>query len=181
MDDWVEKIQDLETRSEIMHGQDLEKYEKLTIATLLKYVGDCFLGAEAFRWGTRWDPQNRILVIDPEAAKEDREAARSLEDLTMKEFSRLANDMTDFLHFTWDSPQRNLSGKMPVLDLASWMGEDTQMGVPQEILGEMKRPDLQGTPKKVVLNTFYRRPMARTIPMLRRSAVPVGTNQATIS
>ena len=62
---------------------------------------------------------------------EDRATNRSTEELTMKVVSEIASSITWYLKFTWDSPEMNSDGTMPVLDLEVWMGmEERAMGVP---------------------------------------------------
>ena len=71
---------------------------------------------------------------------------------------------------------------MPVLDTEVFLGlEQREMGVPKEIMKGTQIPCIQGTLKRIVLTRFYRKPMVRQVPMLARSATPIGSLNATVS
>ena len=55
------------------------------------------------------------------------------------------------------------------------------MGIPKEILGDYPIPCNPGRLKRIVLTKFYRKPMARNVSMLKRSFMPIGAVNATIS
>ena len=71
---------------------------------------------------------------------------------------------------------------MPVLDTHIWMGRDTrEEGVPKEWLKEEGEVLKLGAMKRVVLHSFYKKPMANRVPNVRESAAPEGQKLATIS
>ena len=182
MDFWAKALKEICEKTQALQVLNPVAYEALVMKILIKYVDDCFSGVNTLKWGTRWDKANRVLVWSSEEEERDRLSGRSGEELTMTVFAEVASSITSYLRFTWDSPEKNPDKTMPVLDLAVWMGMETRaMGVPEEVLGDYPRPDNLGTLKTIILTKFYRKPMSRRVKALKRSAVPMGTNSATVS
>ena len=145
-------------------------------------MDDCVLGIRRMKLGTRWCNKRRAMIWSQEWEAEDQKEAKTPEQITMEQFTSMANQVTSYLKFTWDSPEQHEDKRMPVLDTAMWMGmEEREMGVPEEIMGDMDKPFIKGRLSKVILTRFYRKPMARSISMLERSAMPIGTTNATVS
>ena len=73
---------------------------------------------------------------------------------------------------------------MPCLDAELWIGKEQRtQGVPTGILEESKtKPTCKtGALKNVILYSFYRKPMAKKIPLSRRTAAPEKTLVTTAS
>ena len=98
------------------------------------------------------------------------------------QFSKMASSVLNCLNFTHDHPEANPEKRMPVLDTHIWMGtEAREPGVPKEWLKEEGEILKLGAMRKVVLHSFYKKPMANRVPNVRESAVPDGHKMATIS
>ena len=64
---------------------------------------------------------------------------------TMGEFAKLASGIPNYIQLTWDFPHLHEDGKMPVLDTNMLMDhEKREIGVPQDVLGDMEKPVIQG-------------------------------------
>ena len=76
---------------------------------------------------------------------------------TMTIIQQIANSIDDSIKLTYDTPGKNASGKMPVLDIQVWL-----------------------SPSNKVVFEFYRKPMANPYVILNRSAVSAGTKRSTL-
>ena len=95
------------------------------------------------------------MIWSQEWEAEDQKAAKTPEKVTMEQFTSMASQVTSYLKFTWDSPEQHEDRKMPVLDTAMWMGmEEREMGVPEEIMGDMDKPCIKGRLNKIILTRF---------------------------
>ena len=93
-------------------------YESLEVHLLKKYVDDVLVALQGVRPGVRYDKKNKILTWSTEAEEEDKQKTR--EELTMSLFCELATDVEKCLDFTWDLPEKNTSGMLPVLHRCGW-------------------------------------------------------------
>ena len=121
---------------------ELAKCNGVKMIMYTRYVDDGNQGLAALPPGTRWSEEEmRMLVIEDliELDKVQPPDQRSLREI-------IINPM---IQLTGDTPSDNLSKKMPVLDLACWVGEE-------------------GT----VWWEHYRKPMANFLLMLESSAMP---------
>ena len=83
------------------------------------------------------------------------------------------------LKFTRDSPEKNHIKKFPVLDTQMWLGvEGRTLGIPRELLEGEELGCKVGSLHKVILYTFYKKPMASRMPTLGRSAMPEGGSES---
>ena len=52
----------------------------------------------------------------------------------MRIVAQMSSDILECLKFTWDSPECNAGGKMPVLDTQMWVSlESRERGLPEQI------------------------------------------------
>ena len=72
MDWWVERIRELETKSQIMAGLNPIGYEPLKIYMLKKYVDDCLVILETMKLGVRWDSELKLFRWTQESEEEDK-------------------------------------------------------------------------------------------------------------
>ena len=71
---------------------------------------------------------------------------------------------------------------MPVFDTKIFMGEEQRESwIQQRIIRGMEIPIRIGQLKRVILFTFFKKPMAREVTMLRRSAMPSNIVNATVA
>ena len=87
----------------------------INITLYKRFVDDDNILTKAVPVGSKWCPVNKKLVVDssnqvPENIPPDERSA-----LVIK---AIANSITPMLSWTTDVPSANISGKMPVLDLA---------------------------------------------------------------
>ena len=100
----------------------------------------------------------------------------------MKQFSRMASGITEKLNFTYDLPENNPNGRMPVLDTQIWVGrEERETGIPKEILPEHLNTAKTGKLNNVILYSFYKKNMANRVPNRQESAAPDGQKFSTVS
>ena len=124
----------------------------INITLYKRFVDDDNILTKAVPVGSKWCPVNKKLVVDssnrvPENIPPDERSA-----LVIK---AIANSITPMLSWTTDVPSANISGKMPVLDLACWCTE-TEGGT--------------------VLNyEFYSKPMANPVCLPANSAISKNT------
>ena len=173
MDYWAETIQEISEKTQALKTLNPVQFESLTLEELIKYVDDCLVAIKTLKWGCRWCPRNKVLTWDKESEDLDRAEGKNLHHLTLEIFTKMAESVTTFLKFTWDAPDKNASGEMPVLDTTVWLQrENRSMGVPREILGESDPPDNLGRLRVVLITRFYQKPMACRVPNLAKNALP---------
>ena len=84
----------------------------------------------------------------------------------------MASQIFTCLNFTNDHPGANKGGRMPCLDLEVWMDtEQREEGVPKQLL-EQNPLCKTGKLKRIILYSFYRKPMSNDTPLSRRNAAP---------
>ena len=155
MDHWAKRIKELEQISQELHRLEPEKFECVVGQLLVKYVDDCLVALKKLRLGSIWSPADKAMMWSEEAMQQDIDKGVTRETLTMEHYSRMAGSIMGFLSFTWDHPDNNPSGAMPVLDTEMWMGQEERvMGVPKEIL-DREIPEIKGELTRVILMKFY--------------------------
>ena len=172
MDFWIEEVRKLEEKMASLNTINPIRYEKLETYLIKKYVDDVMTALETMKKGVRWDQVHQIMVWSSEHQMEDKD--RSEQEVTMRAFSDMASGILKCLNFTWDLPELNNSGKMPVLDTMMWKEKHQRTwGVPQPLveLGT-SLPQHTGQVKQIIMYEFYRKPMATKTPMHQRSATP---------
>ena len=93
----------------------------------------------------------------------------------MRIIAEISSQILECLNFTWDSPTKNDSQKLPVLDTKLWVAvESREKGNPKEI-GHFPRILKPGVLKKIVYFEFYKKPMANPCLNLKRSGIPDGS------
>ena len=120
MDLWVDRVRDVEEKSNIMASLNPMQYEKLTINLFRKYVDAVFTALQQLRKGARWDPQLRLFTWTVETEQED--SLTDAELHTMDTFCAIATSLIPCLRFNWDCPAKHPDYRMPVLDTTAWIG-----------------------------------------------------------
>ena len=87
-----------------------------TDKVLHKYVDNYFVCLQKWKLGVRWSDDSKAMEWSPEAEAEDKAKGTSREEITMREFSRMASIVLNCLNFTYYYPEMNKDGKMAVLD-----------------------------------------------------------------
>ena len=124
----------------------------INITLYKRFVDDGNILTEAVPVGSKWCPVNKKLVVDSSNRVSENIPPDERSALVIK---AIANSITPMLSWTTDVPSANISGKMPVLDLACWCTE-TEGGT--------------------VLNyEFYSKPMANPVCLPANSAISKNT------
>ena len=132
--------------------------------------------------GTRWDPDKETMRWSQEDETADKETKISERANTMLQFARMASSVTKNLKFTYDIPENNSNGRMPVLDTQIWVGrERREVGIPQEILPQQLNTAKTGKLNNVILYSFFKKSMSNRVPNRQESAAPDGQKFATVS
>ena len=182
MDFWASKI--LEQAEKCCHQNELNpvRYEKVHVHLLHKYVDDCFVALRPMRLGTRWSSKEQLMIWSEEDEKLDRENKVDHEANTMAQFAKTASDQVKCLNFTYDTPKMNENHRMPMLDTEIWVGKEArEVGIPPEILTGEQRSAKVGILRKVILYSFYKKPVSNKVPNRESSAAPVNQKIATCS
>ena len=120
-----------------------------------RYVDDGNIKGCAVSPGLCWDAASRTVV--QYCSTEDDN--RSVDQRTAELVRKIANSVTPMLKWTCDYPSAHLSGKMPVLDIQTWVIE-TECGT-------------------VTKYEFYRKPMSNPVSIPAESALANGVKLAT--
>ena len=112
-----------------------------------RYVDDVNEAIACLPPGSRWSNEERKMVVVQEEIDNDMSVAGDVR--TLKEVVKMGSSICDMIQLTGECPTSSPGGKMPVLDLACWLGEE-------------------GT----VWWQHYRKPVANFLVMLERSAMP---------
>ena len=83
------------------------------------------------------------------------------EHRTAVTLSEIANTLNSNILFTWDSPETNNDGKLPVLDLKLWMDRDSDG-------------------RQFVQYTIYKKEVANKYTILKRSALSWKVKKSTL-
>ena len=128
------------------------------------FVDDDNLAYEFLPPGTRWDEEQKKMVVDPSKVEEDLEAEE--DERTMVQIQRMADSICPAIQTTYDCPSKHDSGKMPLLDTQQWVEWVHQEG---------------GGGEWEVRWQFYRKPCAPRTLMLARSAMPDRVKRSTLT
>lgn len=109
--------------------------------------------------GTRWNDEQKMMLIDQDKVEEDRNCQDDVR--TMREVTRMANSICPIIQMTSDCPGNYGDQKMPLLDLKVWMSG--------------------GAGRQRVMFEFYRKPMATRLLIMARSAMPSRTKRASLT
>ena len=128
------------------------KFEQLDIHLLQKYVDDVITCLNKVKPGVRFDPGTKTLSWDSTKVAEDN--LKDQEQMTMEIFCQMASSLVGCLEYTWDSPSRHPTGKMPVLDTEMWIGKPTRAW---DLLDAILPPGISGitTNRQVRCNILY--------------------------
>ena len=98
--------------------------KKLKIETEMSrtFVDDNTVALKSLDPGVRFDPERMKMVIKPELVEADKEVPD--DKRTMEELQKIANTVYKYVQFTTDCPSSHGAGKMTVLDLLMYIGED---------------------------------------------------------
>ena len=100
--------------------------------------------------------------------------------MTMAEFTKLCSSVIQCMNFTFDIPELNSNGCMPVLDVQIWMEvQHRKYGIPAELMAD--RPVNSGQLVKLIVYKFYKKPMSRKTPPLSKTALPENIKVSTVS
>ena len=124
-----------------------------------------------------------VEVFIDEREKSDKEMGVSPEQKSLKVFINAANSIIDYLEFTGEVSEGRTK-KIPCLDTEMWYGraDSSERWYHQEEKPDEKIPGdgwKHGRVKRNILYTFYSKPMANPLTMLKRSAVPEGMKIST--
>ena len=124
--------------------------------------------------GVRWSQVEQAMVWSEEDERADKSESRGNKVSTMTEFANMASGVVSCLRFTFDCPQMNAGGAMPVLDTQMWVGkEGRNSGIPEAILEDRSLIQTKvGILRSVVLYKFYRKPMANQVSNRNSSTIP---------
>ena len=150
------------------------RYQRLDIYLIKKYVDDCLVALDTMAPGVRWSQVEQAMVWSEEDERADKSESRGNKVSTMTEFANMASGVVSCLRFTFDCPQMNAGGAMPVLDTQMWVGkEGRNSGIPEAILEDRSLIQTKvGILRSVVLYKFYRKPMANQVSNRNSSAIP---------
>ena len=84
------------------------------------------------------------------------------------------------LKFTWDTPDQHSNGRMPVLDIQLWLGvPQREKSISPHIDPDAPKILKTGSLSKIILFSFYKKPMANRCSNLARAGLPEGSKVAT--
>ena len=127
----------------------------LTVEEKARYMDDIRLWLYSIRLGWRW--QEGRLQFCSDWRKEEREAGMTGLQKTMEIMKEMMNSICDWLNFTMESVD-DFGGKLPTLDLNIWIMEDN-----------------------MIVYIFYQKPMASSMVIQRRSAMPENMRVSTLN
>ena len=127
----------------------------MTTQEEVRYMDDIRVWLESLRLGWRWDNAKLRFCTD----WRDEERARGMTGLqkTMEVLEGMMNSICDWLNFTMESVD-DFGGMLPTLDLNIWVKEDN-----------------------MVVYVFYQKPMANSMVIQRRAAMPENMRVATLN
>ena len=117
------------------------------------YVDDVMIGMRGLQRGTVIEDQSLIIDYD----KEETDAELSLDVISARIVVDIANSLEEDITMTFDTPSLNIEGRMPVLDMTVWVEDDE------------------------ILFSFFEKPMASDMVMMRNSALSWQTKKAALS
>ena len=135
---------------------EMLKKEGIRLDLYSRYVDDMVIIARAIGRGWFWNGSSLKWSEDQYEKDENIED----DERTAKVLSDIANNINSNIQTTTDLPSRNLSQRMPVLDLHMWIA--MYEGVP------------------VITHSFYKKDVASRYTIMKRSAINSGTKKSTI-
>ena len=135
---------------------EMLKKEGIRLDLYSRYVDDMVIIARAIGRGWFWNGSSLKWSEDQYEKDENIED----DERTAKVLSDIANSINSNIQTTTDLPSRNLSQRMPVLDLHMWIA--MYEGVP------------------VITHSFYKKDVASRYTIMKRSAINSGTKKSTI-
>ena len=100
----------------IRHKNGQILYEKLVLHLLKIYIDDTLTALDKMKLGIQYDPGLKLFTWTARKQKLDRNSEKSIEELTMEQFTAMASSIFTCINFTFDLPCLNASGMMPLLD-----------------------------------------------------------------
>ena len=120
---------------------------RVNIFLYKRYVDDVNQAVGSLAPGTRWsEAEKKMIVVESEVANDEGVAA---DKRTLEQLIKMGNTVCQMIQLTGECPSNSESKKMPVLDLACWIGEDNRLWW-----------------------QHYRKPVANFQVMLQSSAMP---------
>ena len=100
---------------------------------------------------------------------------------TCETIANISSSIFKCLRYTWDTPSRNTSGMMSVLDVQIWLGleQPTAQIHPQIAAKNCPQKQRSETPSRVILFRFYKKPMASRQNNRYSAGIPDGSKIAT--
>ena len=156
----------------------------MPVHLLKKYVDDILMITDRLQLGARYCKHERKIKVTQSDADQDQIDGKSREQETYEVMREVANSVLKFIKF---EGEYSVEGNpIPCLDMEIWVGRPTASGPWYK--AEMSKqgetvPGRQRSPSqhRQVLYRFYKKPMAATLTMLARSAIPEGSKVATVS
>ena len=132
------------------------RYQRVDLFMLKKYVDDCLVALDTLKPGVRWNQGEGAMVWSKEQEDQDLTEGGGNTVSTMREFSKMASGVVNCLKFTYDCPQMNGEGTMPVLDTQIRVAKENRTtGIPEELLQDRTLVKAKvGQLKEVVLYKF---------------------------
>ena len=105
--------------------------------------------------GTRWIDENETMKVVENLFDQDKEVPEDVR--SMDEIVKMAKSICSILQFTGDCPGANTEGKLPILDICCWIKNNQ------------------------VIFEHYRKPIASSLLITQRSAMPDRVKRAAIT
>ena len=175
MDYWAEQVRSQVERCNTLADINPVRYQKVNLHFLKKYVDDCLVALDTMAPGVRWCQAEKAMVWSKECEDADRKGgSEGGKIVSMEEFAKMASSIVNCLKFTYDCPQMNANGTMPVLDTQMWVGCETRTtGIPEALLKDKSLVKAKvGQLRSVVLYKFYQKPMTNKLSNRQSNAIP---------
>ena len=125
---------------------------------LRKYVDDILTAWNEIQIGSYWDPVSKSIMWSSDQFEKDKQEGLSPDHITMRLIAEIGSSIMECLTFTFDTPNQNQLGRMPVLDTQMWVGEQARSkGIPDTISMESNKITRLGNLKKVILFGFFKK------------------------
>ena len=144
-----------------------------------KYVDDVFTATSIIKKGYKWNFSTGALQWDPDTASATGDSTED-DARTLEEISKVSSSIFQCLNFTWDTPSKNNSKMMPVLDVQLWVGtESREASINQNMAPNPSKKLRMGSLKDVILFKFYKKPMASKTNNRYKGGIAEGSKIAT--
>ena len=147
----------IRTNRWIRRMRDLLEENLCKTYLLEKYVDDINVLMEALGLGVRWFDGS--LRWSQTWEEEDEKSGVTRDELTMRQFTYMANSICKDIKFTYDLPEKHPDGRCPMLDVAVWVEEKEDK---TKVYGQ----------QEIVRNAFYEKTCASGLVMMQSSALP---------